>query len=214
MAAPPLVADLVAALGADAVKAEPLDLRLFSKDAGVTRGEVRAVTFPEDAAGVAAVIRVAKQQGIPVVARGAGPANWISPEAEGWFIPEANVHTRSTWFWSTNSDHTLKSLDGLMQVYYESIGRGANLLVNMTPDPRGLLPEAEVKRLAEFGVERERRFGKVLAETPPRPPWTRPREMEITWPTPQRLHHVVAKEDLTAGQHILQYAVDARIDGQ
>jgi len=72
MAVPRLVADLVAALGADAVKAEPLDLWLFSKDAGVTRGEVRAVTFPEDAAGVAAVIRVAKQHGIPVVARGAG----------------------------------------------------------------------------------------------------------------------------------------------
>ncbi|MBI2924580.1 MAG: alpha-L-fucosidase [Verrucomicrobia bacterium] len=149
-----------------------------------------------------------------VITRGTGVANWISPEAEGWFIPEANVHTRSTWFWSTNSDHTLKSVEGLMQVYYESIGRGANLLVNMTPDPRGLLPEAEIKRLAEFGVERQRRFGKVLAETPPRPPWTRPREMEITWPTPQRLAHIVAEEDLTAGQHILHYAVDARIDGQ
>ena len=72
MAVPSLVTDLIAALGAKAVRAEPLDLVLFSKDAGVTRGEVRAVTFPEDAAGVAAVIRVAKQHGVPVVARGAG----------------------------------------------------------------------------------------------------------------------------------------------
>ena len=67
-----LVSDLIAAVGADAVKAGPLDLRLFSKDAGVTRGEVSAVTFPEDAAGVAAVIAVAKRHGLPIVARGAG----------------------------------------------------------------------------------------------------------------------------------------------
>ena len=67
-----LVSDLIAAVGAGAVKAGPLDLRLFSKDAGVTRGEVSAVTFPEDAAGVAAVIAVAKRHGLPIVARGAG----------------------------------------------------------------------------------------------------------------------------------------------
>lgn len=67
-----LVADLIAALGPGSVKAEPLDVILFSKDAGVTRGEVRAVTFPEDAAGVSAVIRVAKRHGVPIVARGAG----------------------------------------------------------------------------------------------------------------------------------------------
>jgi glycolate oxidase len=72
MAVTPLVADLVAALGAGAVKAEPLDRILFSKDAGATRGEVRAVVFPEDAAGVAAVVAVARRHGVPVVARGAG----------------------------------------------------------------------------------------------------------------------------------------------
>ncbi len=67
-----LLQDLIAVLGADAVKAEPVDLALFSKDAGVTRGEVRAVTFPGDAAGVSAVVEVAKRHGVPVVARGAG----------------------------------------------------------------------------------------------------------------------------------------------
>ena len=72
MAASRLVSDLIAELGTKAVKAEPLDLVLFSKDAGVSRGEVRAITFPEDAAGVAAVIRVARRHGVPVVARGAG----------------------------------------------------------------------------------------------------------------------------------------------
>ena len=67
-----LVGDLVEALGSDSVRSEPLDRLLFSKDAGVTRGEVVAITFPESATEVAAVIRIAGRHGLPVVVRGAG----------------------------------------------------------------------------------------------------------------------------------------------
>ena len=69
---PTLVADLVAALGPGAVRAEAVDRVLFSKDAGVTRGEVHAVVLPSDTAGVVAAIRVARAHNVPVVARGAG----------------------------------------------------------------------------------------------------------------------------------------------
>jgi len=67
-----VVDDLLGALGSGAVRSEPLDRRLFSKDAGVTRGEVVAITFPTDTAQVARVIRIAAYHGVPVVARGAG----------------------------------------------------------------------------------------------------------------------------------------------
>ena len=70
--APPLLADLRAALGSDAVRSEPLDRRLFSKDAGVTAGEVVAITFPESADEVAEVIRIARRHQVPVTVRGAG----------------------------------------------------------------------------------------------------------------------------------------------
>ncbi len=69
---PSLVADLTAALGEDAVRAGAVDRVLFSKDAGVTRGEVLAAVLPSDTAGVAAAIRIAARHGVPVVARGAG----------------------------------------------------------------------------------------------------------------------------------------------
>lgn len=69
---PTLVADLVAALGADAVRAQTVDRVLFSKDAGVTRGEVHAVVLPADTAGIVAAVRIARSHGVPVVARGAG----------------------------------------------------------------------------------------------------------------------------------------------
>jgi len=144
------------------------------------------------------------------VAKGTGLANWISPEAEGWFIPEAVLHTRSTWFWSTNSDSTLKSVDGLVQVYYDSIGRGANLLVNMTPDPTGRIPEAEVKRLAEFGAEIQRRFSHPVAELVQPERWTAEHARELDLNGEHAVDHLVIEEDLHSGQRIRAYEIEAQ----
>lgn len=66
------VAALEALLGAERVLSHPLDRRLFAKDAGVTSGPVVAIAFPESAAEAAACVRIARQAGMPVVARGAG----------------------------------------------------------------------------------------------------------------------------------------------
>ncbi|MDJ0961369.1 MAG: FAD-linked oxidase C-terminal domain-containing protein [Acidimicrobiia bacterium] len=67
-----LVDDLVAALGADRVKAHPLELRVYDKDAGVARGPVAAVALPESTAEVVACVKAARTWGVPIVARGAG----------------------------------------------------------------------------------------------------------------------------------------------
>ena len=52
-----------------------------------------------------------------------------------------------------------------MELYYESVGNGAVLLLNHTPDTTGLIPELDVRRGAEFGAEIARRFGTSLAQT-------------------------------------------------
>ncbi len=67
-----LVDDLQALLGHDRVHSHPLEMLVYNKDAGVTRGEVVAVVLPETAQEVAACVRSAGSHGVPVVARGAG----------------------------------------------------------------------------------------------------------------------------------------------
>jgi glycolate oxidase len=67
-----LVADLQAALGADRARAEPLELALYARDAGVDRGRAAAVCFPATGADVAAAVRVAARHERPFVARGSG----------------------------------------------------------------------------------------------------------------------------------------------
>ncbi len=64
--------DLTAVVGADHVLADALDRYLYSKDAGVYRGEVTVIVMPETTAEVAEIVKVAERHGVAVIARGAG----------------------------------------------------------------------------------------------------------------------------------------------
>ncbi len=66
------VAELEAALGPGRARAEPLELALYQRDAGVDRGQAAAVCFPSTGEDVAAAVRIAAHHDRPFVARGSG----------------------------------------------------------------------------------------------------------------------------------------------
>ena len=68
----PVIADLEALLGANRVKAHPLERHVYGKDGGLTRGDPTAIVHPETVEEVAAVVVIARDHGIAVVPRGAG----------------------------------------------------------------------------------------------------------------------------------------------
>jgi glycolate oxidase len=63
---------LIAALGSDAVKTEPEDLAVYSFDAYTDGGRPAAVVLPKSTQEVSAIVKIARDCGEPVVARGAG----------------------------------------------------------------------------------------------------------------------------------------------
>ena len=67
-----LVEELQAVLGPERVHSHALELLVYNKDAGVTRGEVAIAVLPETTQEVAACVRTAKRHRMPVVARGTG----------------------------------------------------------------------------------------------------------------------------------------------
>ena len=80
-------------------------------------------------------------------------------EQKTMFIPaECDCKLRRTWFYDRNAS-TIKSVNELMGMYEYSVGRGSNLLLNVGPDDRGRIPEADMKRLTEFRAEIDRRYG-------------------------------------------------------
>lgn len=65
-------AELIELLGAERVHTHPIDRQIFAKDAGVNVGDPAIIVLPETTEEVAAIMRIAVQAGVPVVARGAG----------------------------------------------------------------------------------------------------------------------------------------------
>ncbi len=73
--------------------------------------------------------------------------------ARAKFLPaECDCRMRlDNWFYSDSDEDTVKSVDELMGLYYYSVGRGSNLLLNIGPDHRGKLPERDKTALLGFG---------------------------------------------------------------
>ena len=89
-----------------------------------------------------------------------------NPDAKLWAPAEVDVPMRKDeWAWKENQEHLVHSVDTLMTMYYESVGRNCNLLLNSNPNTDGLIPDLDMQRYREFGSEIKRRFGKSIAET-------------------------------------------------
>jgi alpha-L-fucosidase len=68
-----------------------------------------------------------------------------------WLPAECDVSIRPGWFWHARENDRVKTPDQLMDLYYQSVGRGASFLLNVPPDRRGLLSENDVESLRGFG---------------------------------------------------------------
>ena len=139
---------------------------------------------------------------------GATAANG-DPNGESWLPNECDARLRRDWFWSSKNADTLKSVDKLMEMYYKSVGHGAVLLLNSTPDTSGLIPEADAKRARKFGAEIRRRFGTSLAETSDHGD-----VVELRLEKPIKIDHVIAMEDITQGERVLEYIIEGRVGGE
>lgn len=77
---------------------------------------------------------------------------------EAWVPAETDVSIRPGWFYSPATDNKVKTLEHLMDIYYTSVGRNSNLLLNVPPDRRGRIHPNDSIRLMEFRKAREEAF--------------------------------------------------------
>ena len=80
-----------------------------------------------------------------------------------WVPAEVDVSIRPGWFYHQNQDSLVRSPENLMELYYSSVGRNSNLLLNVPPDRRGLLHENDVKSLLAFRELLKKEFQTDLA---------------------------------------------------
>jgi alpha-L-fucosidase len=148
---------------------------------------------------------------VPEIAAKTGEATAKDGDPQGtvWLPNECDARMRDTWFWNTKNAAALKSVDTLMDMYCRSVGHGAVLLLNQTPDPTGLIPEADVQRGAEFAAEIRRRFGHSLAETT-----GHGETIELALKEPRTIQYCISMENIAQGERVREYVLEALVDGQ
>lgn len=112
------------------------------------------------------------------------------------------------WFWSAGSDSLLMSRKQLMELYFNSVGRGSVLLLNATPDTTGLIPASHVQRYKNFGETIRRYFDNPLAKTA-----GKSAQLQCTLDAPADVNCIMLQEDLMKGQRITSYQVEGSLDG-
>ena len=95
---------------------------------------------------------------------GTGNLNKGDRPGSAWMPAEVDVSIRPGWFYHAKEDEKVKSVDHLLKIYYESVGRGANLILNVPPDRRGLVHEIDAKNLREWRKILDETFAKDLSD--------------------------------------------------
>jgi alpha-L-fucosidase len=80
-----------------------------------------------------------------------------------WVPAETDVSIRPGWFYHQKQDLMVRTPENLMELYYLSVGRNNNLLLNVPPDKCGMLHENDVKALLGFRELLNKEFEKDLA---------------------------------------------------
>ncbi len=138
-----------------------------------------------------------------------------------WRPVEADTPLRKLhWFWHPNDEKSLNSLAEMLDIYHKTVGRGAQLVLGLAPDNRGLLPDSDVARLKEFGDEIRRIYGKNVGRednaaldgdpdtTWSPPPGAQPGEIMGYYNPPITFDRAVTTEWLAGGQRVQKYAID------
>lgn len=121
-----------------------------------------------------------------------------------WRPAEVDVSVRPGWFF--HPDEEIKPLAHLLKIYFESVGRGANLILNVTPDRRGLIPEHDAAVLREWGAILKATFATDLASGAQRTSEENAYTLDLG--NAVTFNVVSLREDLALGQRVDAFALD------
>ncbi|MDD5820094.1 MAG: alpha-L-fucosidase [Bacteroidales bacterium] len=158
-----------------------------------------------------------------------------------WYPAECDVSIRPSWFYTDSDNGKTKSAERLMDIYFSSVGRNSNLLLNIPPNREGLFGEDEVKSLTEFAHMKDSLFAENLLESARISLDSRSdnglRELcdsvfessialaagndggwgalEFCWDNPQTFSTLLIQEDISQGQRIEEFSLEYQAeDGQ
>ena len=123
--------------------------------------------------------------------------------------PLRGYNGRHEWFWEPGDEAHIFPVENLMEMYYKSVGRNSTLIMGLTPDPDGVLPEPDVQRLQEWGAEIKRRFETSVAQTK-----GEGKKLVLKLSKAQPINHVIIQEEIALGERVRRYKVEGLVKGK
>jgi len=127
------------------------------------------------------------------------------PDGTFFRVWEANCAITGGWFWRGRQKPSSATM---LDKYFNSVGKGANLLMNFAPDPSGKMPDTVLQVAREFGDTIRRRFADPLASVQ-----GKGQRLVLDLGREAAIATVVTMEELSTGQRIAEYVIEAEIDG-
>ena len=88
----------------------------------------------------------------------------LAPDSHLWWYPtEVNTTMlqNNAWFWARNKHP--RTVTQLVDIFYTSVGRNGNLILNLSPDKRGLIPDNQLDALGKVAQIINETFATDLA---------------------------------------------------
>ncbi|MBN1561562.1 alpha-L-fucosidase [candidate division KSB1 bacterium] len=164
--------------------------------------------------------------------------NTGDPHGPHWVVGECDVSIRPGWFYHAAEDDQVKTPQQLVDLYYQSVGRNATLLLNLPPDRRGLIHERDVESLRAFKAILDETFkinlaAGATAQSTSQWSFTSPayvvdEDADSHWAAEpddakpiltldlggeKTFDRLMIQEPIRLGQRIAQFTVEAYIDG-
>ena len=136
------------------------------------------------------------------------------PDGKYWMpamsdAPLRGYNGRHEWFWEPGDEAHIFPVDDLMNMYYKSVGHNSTLIMGLTPDTNGLIPEPDVQRLKEWGDEIKRRFSNPIATTS-----GNGNKLILKLTKKRKINHVIIQEIIKNGERIRKYKIEAFVNSK
>ena len=129
-----------------------------------------------------------------------------------WCPGETNTSIRPGWFYHETENEHVKSLSKLMDTYYKSVGRNSTLLLNFPIAPNGRIHPNDSLRGIAFKKMIDEVFKMNLAEKARLVKEGRTTTIDFGRPT--TFNRFLAEEDITQGQRVKKFTLEALVDGK
>ena len=130
-----------------------------------------------------------------------------------WVPGETNTSIRPGWFYHKTEDEHVKSLSKLMDTYYKSVGRNSCLLLNFPIAPNGRIHPNDSLHGIAFNKMIHEAFKTDLAEKA-EVSKTADGGRTLVFDKPTAFNRFVAEEDISLGQRVRKFSLEAYVNGQ